>query len=224
MSIEDGSSAKSDRIKPKVSIMPDGKLAVLQEGNADYFAQQEQERQSAIGDRHHFGPRDRGEVYRGVRDGEPLIDDEQKTDIIAAELEERALDDPDDESVKQMLDFIKSLHPREAHSQDLSIFGLGHKKLEDIREQISNRPMSLEDRRKLEAQAQNMQLALDYYGDKSQKISGEEMDARAQVQWTEGEIPHMTTVRLRNATREAASRVLDEHNVRVDRNRERKAS
>lgn len=224
MSIEDQSSAKPEKIEPKVSILADGRLATLKEGNEDYFAQQERERQSAIGNNKHFGPKDRGEVYHGVRDGEALIDDGQKTDIIAAELEERALDNPDDQAVKEMLDFIKSLHPREAESENLSIYGLGLKKLEDIREQISNRPMSLEDRQKLEAQAQSMQAALDYYGDRLQRISGEQTDAMAQVPSIEGEIDHMTQVRMRNATREAASRVLDEHNARVDRNRERKAS
>lgn len=224
MSIEDGSSIKSEKLKPKVSIMPDGQLAVLTEGNEDYLAQQERERQSAIGDKKHFGPKDRGEVYYGVRDGEAFIDDEQKTDIVAAELEERVLDNPDDQSVKEMLDFIKSLHPSEAKSENMSIYGLGRKKLEDIRQQIEKRPMSLEDRQKLETQAQSMQAALDYYSDRLQRISGEEIDAKAQVASVEGEIDHMTQIHMRNATREAASRVLDEHNARVDRNRERKAS
>lgn len=225
MSIENESASKSDvKIKPKVSILPDGQLAVLAEGNQDYFAQREQERTSAIGDRHHFGPKDRGETHYGVRSGEAYIDDEQRTDIIAAELEERALDNPDDELVKQMLDFIKSLNPSEAKSEDLSIFGLGHKKLEDIREQITNRPMSLEDRGKLEAKAQDMQAALDYYGDKLQRIDGEEADARAAAAESGSDSDYMNEVRVSNATRDAASRVLNEHNARVDSNRQRKAS
>ena len=225
MSIENESSSKSDeKIKPKISILPDGQLAVLAEGNQEYFAQQEQIRTSAIGDRYHSGPKDQGETYYGVRNGEAYIDDEQRTDIIAAELEERALDNPDDESVKQMLDFIKSLNPSEAKREDVSIFGLGHKKLEDIREQIANRPMSLENRRKLEAKAQNMQLALDYYSDKSQRISGEASDARAAAVDSSSNSDYANEIRMRNATREAASRVLKDHNARVDSNRQRKAS
>jgi hypothetical protein len=214
--------SKSELIKPKVSILPDGKLAVLNEGNGDYLAQQEKIRQESIGDRKHFGPKDRGEVFGHGRDGEVHIDDEQNTDIVASELEERFLENPDDESIERMLDFIKSLHPSEARSENLSIFGLGSKKLEDLKEQIDSRPMSLEDRQKLEAQAKDMQQALDYYADRLHRISGEDTDARASA-YSQGD-DHMTEARVRNATREAASRVLDEHNQRVDRNRERKSA
>lgn len=217
-------SKDSSEIKPKVSILPDGRLATLPEGNEAFFAQQEQRRQEAIGNRH-LSPTDRGEFYGRERTGEMHISEEQKVDIVAAELEERLLGNPEDESIKQMLNFIRSLHPGSSKVEGLSAYGLGHKKLEAVREELATRPMLPEDKQKLQEEADSMEKALEYWGDRLLRIDGEQVDAghdAAKAQ--EGIDDHMTATRVRNATNAAAIRILGEHNQRVVKNQARKAS